>query len=196
MIGHELAGPFSHVWKSLREGANPGPSPFSRAQVATIGIDGSPKLRNIIIRRTSEESNEVTFYTDIRSSKISEIKANPQIALVTCNFERNLQIRLEGTAIALSEGRIKETAWSSIHEHSRALFRNPLTPGIPISHPSKINPKSHYSDTSVDNKGYENFCVVVISVLRIDWLDLSEEDHKRIAFYRNSSDWYGGWIAP
>jgi len=45
--------------------------------------------------------------------------------------------------------------------------------------------------------GYENFCLVHVSVQRIDYLDLSSEPHHRAQFQlRDKGAFEGHWVAP
>ncbi|WP_108882456.1 pyridoxamine 5'-phosphate oxidase family protein [Anderseniella sp. Alg231-50] len=181
------------VWACLREGAAPGRSPYSIAQLATVSTDGSAKVRYVVLRRVSEDVREITFHTDVRSSKIAEINANPDVALVAADLEKNLQIRLEGRAHVITDGRVKRTAWDASRDHSLVLFRNPLVPGTPIDSPSDGQPTNQ---TVTRDDGYENFCMVVMSVTSVDWLDLSPDGHERAILVRNGLDWHGSWVAP
>lgn len=181
------------VWTCLREGAEPGRSPYTIAQLATVGTDGSAKVRYVVLRRASEESSEITFHTDVRSSKIAEIGANANVALVAADLEENIQIRLEGKAFIITDGPVKRAAWDASREHSLVLFRNPLVPGTPIEQPSHGQPAN---EPVGRDEGYQNFCVVVISVTHIDWLDLSVDGHERASLVRMGSDWHGSWVAP
>lgn len=189
----ELSKVFNRIWECLREGVNPGRSPFSIAQVATIGLQGEPKLRNLVIRSASQNRVEIRFYTDLRSAKVAEIGADPRVSVVSTDFDSNLQIRFEGTASIISEGPQKQAAWKDCREHSLILYRNPLPPGTAIHHPDEGHPKMGVSDTS---DGFENFCLVVVSIINIDWLDLSAQGHERATFRRESSTWSANWVAP
>lgn len=184
---------FSTVWTSLRNGAAPGRSPYSIAQLATVGTDSTAKVRYVVLRQASEDRNEVALHTDVRSAKIAEINANPNVALVVADLEKNIQIRLEGKASIITDGPVKRAAWDASRDHSLVLYRNPLMPGTAIGNPSEGQPANEPADRE---DGYENFCVIVVSVTRIDWLDLAADGHERASLTRAESDWYGSWVAP
>ncbi len=181
------------VWTCLREGAAPGRSPFSIAQLATVGIEGTAKVRYVILRRVCEETGEITFHTDVRSAKIAEINANPNVSLVAADLEKNIQIRLEGTASIITDGPVKRSAWDASRDRSLVLYRNPLVPGTVIDNPADGQAGNQPTDR---DDGYENFCVTVISVTCIDWLDLSADGHERASLMRAGSGWRGTWVAP
>lgn len=184
---------FSTVWRCLRDGIAPGRSPYSIAQLATVGTDGTAKVRYVVLRRVSEDTSEVTFHTDVRSAKVAEISASPSVALVAADLEKNLQIRLEGKASIITEDPVKRATWDASRDHSLVLFRNPMVPGTPIDNPSDDQPETEPADRE---DGYENFCVVAISVIHIDWLDLSADGHERASLVHTGSDWCGSWVAP
>lgn len=181
------------VWTCLREGTASGKSPFSFAQLATVGTQGTAKVRYVVLRRVCEETGEVTFHTDVRSAKIAEINANPNVSLVAADLEKNVQIRLEGTASVITDGPVKRSAWDASRDRSLVLYRNPLVPGTVIDNPSDGQPGNEPVDR---DDGYENFCVTVISVTCIDWLDLSANGHERANLMRTGSGWCGNWVAP
>ncbi|MGB5212833.1 MAG: pyridoxamine 5'-phosphate oxidase family protein [Anderseniella sp.] len=183
----------STVWTCLREAAAPGRSPYSIAQLATVGTDGAAKVRYVVLRQACEETGEIAFHTDVRSSKIAEINANSNVALVTADLENKTQIRLEGKARIITDGPVKRVAWDASRDHSLVLYRNPLVPGTEIAKPSDGQPGNAPADR---DDGYENFCVVAISVTHIDWLDLSTDGHERASLVRTGSDWCGSWVAP
>jgi len=183
----------STVWMCLREGAAPGRSPYSVAQLATVGTDGTAKVRHVVLRRVCEDTSEITFHTDVRSAKVAEINANPNVSIVAADLEKNIQIRLEGTASIITDGPVKRSAWDASRDHSLVLFRNPLVPGTPVDNPSDGQPASEQHNR---DDGYENFCVVAMSVNHIDWLDLSADGHERARLMRTGSGWCGTWVAP
>lgn len=188
-----IAQVLSTVWICLRKGVAPGRSPYSIVQLATVGADHAAKVRYVVLRRVCKETSEITFHTDVRSAKIAEISANPNVALVAADLEKNIQIRLEGKASVITDGRIKRAAWDASRDHSLVLFRNPLVPGTPIDSPSDGQPGNDLADR---DDGYENFCVVAISLTHIDWLDLSADGHERASLVRTGSGWCGSWVAP
>jgi hypothetical protein len=41
-----------------------------------------------------------------------------------------------------------------------------------------------------------HFSAIVVSIIRIGWLDISGPLHLHAVFQRDGSDWRGGWVAP
>ena len=67
------------VWAALMTGAQPGRTPFTVLQLATSGLDGAPKVRSVILRGADAERGAVSFFTDLRSTKIKEMRRQPRV---------------------------------------------------------------------------------------------------------------------
>ena len=112
-------------------GAQPGRTPFTVLQLATSGLDGAPKVRSVILRRVDAERGAVSFFTDVRSAKIEEIRHQPRVSLLGYDADAGFQMRLEGKATIDTEGPEKAVAWASCRiSYPRALpasaaFRDP-----------------------------------------------------------------------
>ena len=98
------------------------PSDVDAASIATVGADGQPSIRIVLIREVSKDGFK--FYTNLGSRKAREIENNPQMAL--CFHWKSIakQVRVEGRAQLVSDavadryfaGRPRESqigAWAS-----------------------------------------------------------------------------------
>jgi pyridoxamine 5'-phosphate oxidase len=103
--------------------------------------------------------------------------------------DAGFQIRLQGNATIDTDGPETAAAWAGCRPHTRALFQHPLPSGTPINAPAKAVPAD-----DVDGEGH--FAVIVVSVIRIGWLDISRPLHLHAVFPRYGCDWRGGWVAP
>jgi len=177
------------VWAALITAAQPSRTPFTVLQFATSGLDGAPKIRSVILRGADAERGAVSFFTDVRSAKIEEIRDQPRVSLLGYDADAGFQIRLEGKATMDTEGPEKAAAWAACRSHTRALFQHPLPSGTPISGPAEAAPAD-------DVDGERNFAVIVVSVIRIGWLDISGPLHLHAVFQRHGRDWRGGWVSP
>ncbi|WP_233852685.1 pyridoxamine 5'-phosphate oxidase family protein [Paraburkholderia sp. HD33-4] len=185
------------IWALLTAGANAGQvrSPFTMVQIATLGLDGAPRARTVVLRQINRSQSAVTFHTDIRSEKVAELKKDPRIAVVACDLEAGLQIRLEGIATIVDRGERKDTVWNANRPRTLILYRAPLRPGTPIGSPGDAHVPPECDDAE-RSAGSENFCLVDIEVSKIDYLDLSPSGHVRVRFIRDSDSWQGIWVAP
>ncbi len=181
------------IWESLHAGAGAGRSPFSVLQAATVGVDGNPKVRTIILRDVNESLARLSFHTDIRSDKVRELRGRPAISMHGYDAERLVQIRLEGVASFMTDEAEKLAVWKSSRPRTLILYRSPIASGSVIEDPAQ----AQAPDAADPMSGYENFCLVHVSVQRIDYLDLSSEPHHRAQFQlRDKGAFEGHWVAP
>jgi pyridoxamine 5'-phosphate oxidase len=157
------------VWAALMAGAQPG---HTVVHLATSGLDDAPKVRSVILRSADAERGAVSFFTDLRSAKIKEMRRQPRVSLIGYDADAGFQIRLEGKATIDKEGRKKAAAWAACRSHSRTLFQHTLPSGTPIAAPPEAAPAD-------DGDGERHFAVVAVSIIRIDWLDISGPLHLR-----------------
>ena len=175
------------VWAALMTGAQPGRTPFTVLQLATSGLDGAPKVRSVILRGADAERDAVSFFTDVRPRR--DTTWSHGFSWSGYDEEAGFQIRLEGKATIDTEGPEKAAAWAACRSHTRALFQHPLPSGSPISAPAEAAPAD-------DVDGERHFAVIVVSVIRIGWLDISRPLHLHAMFQRDGRDWRGGWVSP
>ncbi len=169
--------------------ARPSRLPLTVPKLATSGLDGAPKVRCVILRGADAERGAVSFFTDVRSAKIEEMRHEPRVSLVGYDADAGFQIRLEGSATIDTEGPEKAAARAACRSHTRALFQHPLPSGTPIAAPAEAAPAD-------DVDGERHFAVIVVSVIRIGWLDISGPLHLHAVFQRHGRDWRGGWVSP
>ena len=178
------------IWRSLAAAVKQR-SPFTLMQLATIGEDGAPKLRTIVLRRFDEETGSLSFIADLRSPKVREIKANPLVSLAAFDGGNAVQLRIDGRAAIIEDETQKRAFWNSLRPHTHILFRSPLPPGTALAFPQ---------DAAFGNAdpeaAYAQFCLIEIALTHLEWLDLSSEQHTRCSFRRGTEGWAGTWVVP
>lgn len=143
-------------------------------------------------RRTSERANTLCIHTDIRSIKVSELKADPRVAIVAMDAHRGLQIRTRGIA-GVTPG--DTNAWQSSGDRNLVQYRTVLPPGTPVDTPGDALAGAREKHGPTD--GLEHFCVVAVRLTEIDWLDLSVgEKPVRARYIMRDGAWDGTWTVP
>lgn len=70
----------------------------SAMTLATVGNDGRPSLRVVLCKAFVPDPGYLLFYTNYKSRKVAELRANPALA-VTFHWDAlGRQVRIEGTA--------------------------------------------------------------------------------------------------
>lgn len=183
---------YRHIWQCLTAGASAGQSPFTMWQLATNGADGVPQLRTIVLRAADEARNTLTFHTDMRSVKVAELRADPRLSMLAADLVKLQQIRLEGRAEICPDEAERSAIWNSARPHTLLLYQSPLPPGTPLPHSQQAN-----ADVSAGpHDGYDNFCVVRVTLSKIDYLDISPAGQQRAVFTRSDNHWQGKRVAP
>ncbi|WP_175753193.1 pyridoxamine 5'-phosphate oxidase family protein [Burkholderia ambifaria] len=183
------------LWSCLESGVGAQRSPFTMVQAATLGLDGAPKVRTIVLRQVSRADRLLAFHTDARSEKVAELRRDSRIAVVANDLDALVQIRAEGVASICDDEAQRRAIWQSSRPHTLLLYRAPLRPGTPIESPEEAHVTPSPGDAPTDD-GYRNFCLVHVMVTRIDWLELARGGHRRAVFDVNDDGYEGRWIAP
>lgn len=179
------------IWDELRRGASPVRSPFTIWQLATLGLDGFPQLRSIVLREADESRRTLCFHTDLRSPKLAEIRADGRVAMLGLDPDRHLQLRLNGRANVVEDAARIGGMWSGARPHTLILYKTRHAPGTRLAQPEEGRvPEQGSSD------GFENFALVEVVLERIEMLDLTPGQHRRARFEREQGRWQEQWIAP
>ena len=161
-------------------------TPFTLMQLATVGEDGAPKIRTIVLRSFNEASTSLSFITDLRSPK-----ANPCVSLAGFDNERVVQLRIDGRAEIIEDETRRRDFWNALRPHTHILFRSALPPGTVLASPNEME-----TDDSDPATAYARFCLVEIVISHVERLDLSSEPHRRCSFRQGLHGWEGRWIVP
>ncbi|KVH47433.1 pyridoxamine 5'-phosphate oxidase family protein [Burkholderia diffusa] len=192
-----LTETYDRVWSCLASGVGAQRSPFTMLQAATLGLDGAPKVRTIVLRQVSRTEHRLSFHTDARSEKVAELRRDPRIAIVASDLDSRVQIRAEGVAAICDDEAQRRAIWQSNRPHTLLLYRAPLRPGTPIESPEDAHVIARPGPgTTPTDDGYRNFCLLHVTVTRIDWLELARSGHRRAVFDVIDDGYEGRWIAP
>ncbi|MEI5997104.1 pyridoxamine 5'-phosphate oxidase family protein [Paraburkholderia bengalensis] len=186
---------YARIWDFLAAAVREEKNPFKLMQAATVGLDGGPNVRTVLLRSVSEQENLLTFHTDLRSPKIAELSREPRIALVGVDPVHNVQIRMSGETRIVRTGQARLNAWRSSPDHDLVVYRTRLAPGTPIGHADDAH---HQTQPVPDpDEGLKHFCVVEVRPTRLDWLEhLTVDRQQRARFVRQGDIWLRDWIAP
>jgi pyridoxamine 5'-phosphate oxidase len=93
--------PFNQFGKWLKEAENEGIKDYNAFNLATVGLDGTPNSRILLLRKY--DGNGLVFFTNYTSSKGEQLSKNEKVSLnfYWNNLER--QVRILGIAKQISE---------------------------------------------------------------------------------------------
>lgn len=192
-----LASMLDLAWTLLARGVVDRHSVFHTPTVATLGLDGRPRARTVVLRACDRKAWRLRFHTDTRSPKAAEVAAAPGVALHVYDPVLRRQVRLEGEARLLTDGPTVDRAWAFSRAASRVCYRQLPAPGVPLDEASDLAFAPGDADGAPPVAGREHFAVVEIDVGLVDHLHLHHAGHRRAVWRRDADGTVsGGWVAP
>ncbi|WP_291474488.1 pyridoxamine 5'-phosphate oxidase family protein [Corynebacterium sp.] len=70
--------------------------------LATVGPDGYPRTRNVMVSRT--DAGQIFFHTDSHSEKVRHLESNPKVSLTVLAADRSKQVTVVGDAVRSTPG--------------------------------------------------------------------------------------------
>jgi hypothetical protein len=179
----------AEAFRLLAEGVADRRSAFHSPTFATIGLDGAPTARTLVLRGFEPAARQLRLHTDSRSGKVEEVARDPRCALHVYDAEAQIQLRLAGQASLHRHDEVAEAAWTGSRPFSRICYSVAPSPGTPVPAPPAA--------PADPDAGRPNFAALVFTFSTLEWLWLSIEGHRRARFA-----WHGGpepaatWLVP
>jgi len=188
------------TWKALLQaGCQERGHPFKKPVLSTLGTDGRPKARVIILRDVDFAERSIRLHTDARSGKVVEIEANPDVILTFYDASQEVQLQVSGKATTHRNDAFADAAWAGAPASSRRAYLADVSPGsvseepisgLPLDVEGKVPSEERVSE------GRPNFAALRLIFDRIDWLFLSPAGNRRATFAFQGGAWVGTWRAP
>jgi hypothetical protein len=154
--------------------------------LATVGLDGAPRLRTLVLRGFDPQRRELRLHSDARSGKLAELAREPRAELHVYDAPARIQIRLRGTASLHRDDAVAEAAWAATPGFSRAIYGADPAPGLPILEPL---PAPEAGDRA-------NFAVLLLRFEALEWLFLAAGGHRRARITWSGGEEAATWLAP
>jgi pyridoxamine 5'-phosphate oxidase len=191
----DLALTFSKAFALLDEAARDRHSPMHTPSLASIGRDGQPRNRIVVLRHFDAPQRCLRFHTDIRSDKFDELTHDPRCAALFYHPDEKVQIRVEGRASLHHHDAIADSAWASSQAMSRHCYAVSPSPGHAIDAGDAFTiPKGRI----LSDEGRPHFAAVLIQCDRLEWLWLGSDGHRRARFVwsEGASEPASDWLVP
>jgi pyridoxamine 5'-phosphate oxidase len=181
-------------WFNETEAAN-GADEVNAMTVSTVGLDGFPKSRIVLLKQFNEEG--FVFFTNYNSEKGRAIAANPNVCLNFFWPAMERQVIIKGTA-EKSDAAVSENYFNSRPTGSRL--------GAIVSNQSEVIPsrlwldqKLHALESMDENniKRPEHWGGYIVKPVEIEfWQGRANRLHDRIRYYLNDNFWRIDRLAP
>ena len=184
-----LDGILSDALARLQDGAaNPG-SPWRTMGLATAGLDATPRVRTVVLRRFDQPTRALDVHTDTRSAKHAELQANRAATLHGWDPAARVQLRASGHTSLHTTDDVADAAWANLRPESRATYRVMPGPGTTLSAPDMAGQADEAGARSV-------FCAVRLTLARLEWLHLGQGSHRRARFTWEEGGRQAMWLVP
>jgi pyridoxamine 5'-phosphate oxidase len=186
---NDLMASHAEAWSILSRGAVDRRSAMHTVTVATVGLNGAPRIRTVVLRHVSVPDRTLRFHTDARSGKIAELRHNPQVQIAACDPGQKIQLRITGLATIHQRDEVAVAAWDRAQIKSRECYRQIEAPGTAASRPEDLT-------RPAEHDGVANFSAVRVAIEEIDWLYLAASGHRRARFRWPDGALAATWLAP
>ena len=152
---------------------------FHLLTVATVGTDGRPDARTVVLRHVDPERCVVRFHSDIRSPKVRAIQRDPRVALHWYDPLIRAQVRIDARATIHHDDELAAAAWNAAAAMSRACYATAVAPGDPLDD-FRTGP---VAPAAGDDAGRGHFGVVSCGFDSVDLLVLHAAGHQRVRLH-------------
>lgn len=192
---------FAEARRLIEAGAQSRHAAAHHPVVATIGSDGGPSQRVMILRHVGWQERSLRFHTDARSTKLDDLTNNSAASVLIYDPEPKIQLRLSGSAVVHREGAAVDAAWSQSTNFARRCYLAEQAPGVVVEQPTSGLPKSvegRQPDDAELAPARDNFAILLFTFHTLEWLYLANSGHRRARWQWDSgaADWRGHWLAP
>ena len=156
--------------------------PFRYFTLTTVGKEGSPHSRTVVLRGVESDPFTIKVYTDTRSAKVQQLIQDPRAALLFYDSSQLLQLSIKAQLLSATDA---ESTFAAMTEPMKKDYSSTLAPGTPIEGPDQV--------TYNFNQGY--FTILTFEVISLEYLKLKRPNHLRIRFSAEEN-WKGVFLTP
>jgi 3-hydroxyisobutyrate dehydrogenase len=190
---------YGSIW-DLLESSAAGNAPGWRLPVLSTLSENGCEQRTVVLRVVDRDHGALLFHTDVRSSKVEQIRKDNRVSLLFYDHERSVQLKIRGVASIRQADEFAHSLWEAGTPASLKMYSAPLSPGLKsdsFTHNMTESLLGRLPERNEIEAGRVNFCAIRILVQSAEWLRLSQSGHLRASFKvaegrLDSAD----WIAP
>ena len=194
----ELAAVLQHAWQMMQNGVNSVEDPCHVGVLGTASERGCSQ-RLMVLRKADPDTRALTCYTDARSAKFIELESCGRVSWLFHHPAGRIQIRASGAArLHLNNVTALET-WRILPLEQRLRYCSVLPPGNRVEDPDQVLPPewTQTPPTLADSEaGAHNFCVIITTIKRLDWLQPGPSGWRRAIFIASGSEMEASWRVP
>jgi len=172
------------IWKELGRASVDRHHAWRTPVLATVGCDGLPNARTVVLRKVDANHQTLCIYTDARSVKVSELAKEPKAVFAFWSARLNWQLRVRVAISVITDGSDLQVLWQRVQQSASAAdYMAAVAPGT-------ARPEAHSSAYTASRA--HHFALLSARVLEMDWLELGRGGHRRARL--NAETWQ--WLTP
>ena len=196
----DLAGALERSWRLLEEAIGDPTSPVRTPVLISISAGGLSHGRTVVLRGFNRQQRQLTIYTDARSAKVAQLRAQPACTLVAYQPNPMMQLRLSTNAIVNHNNEITHEAWAVMPGPNRCNYLTDPDPGSISGQPTDGRPVINAESVPTNNENkiaYSHFSVIVFTINELEWLYLPRRGHRRAQFiWDEANSLQSDWLIP
>ncbi len=175
----ELPAIEAAAWRELAASVHDKDHAWRVAVLATQGEAGAD-ARSVMLREVDAGARTLVFFSDARSAKVRQIEVQPAGTMVLWSAALAWQLRLAVELEVVRSGLAVSSRWATLKMTPAAQdYLSPLPPGSTLAEPHPLPERGTR----------EHFAVIKARVLRLDWLELHAQGHRRALFDAQGPRW-------
>ena len=196
----DLAGTLERSWRLLETAVADPASPARTPVLISVDADGLAQGRTVVLRDFNRQQRQLKVYTDVRSAKVAQLRAQPGCTLVGYQPDPMIQLRLNMRAVIHHDNELTRDAWTLMPGPNRCNYLTDPDPGSLSVEPTDGRPviTAESVPTQKENEiAYSHFSVIVFTVNELEWLYLPRRGHRRAQFIWDDADsLQSHWLIP
>ena len=175
---HEIR---QRIWTELQRATHDRHHEWRTPVAATVGVDGLPGARTVVLRHANAKSESLAFYTDSRSPKVAELSATSHASFVFWSKRLSWQLRVQALMTVQISGPQVSEVWERMRQSPAAGdYLAAAAPGALLAGTS-----APQAPTGLQH----HLAIVTAQVVAIDWLELARAGHRRALLTAASFEW-------
>jgi len=195
-----LAGALERSWRLLEEAIGDPISPVRTPVLISVSTDGLAQGRTVVLRGFNRQQRQLTIYTDARSAKVAQLRAQPTCTLVAYQPNPMMQLRLSTNAIVNHNNEITHEAWAVMPGPNRCNYLTDPDPGSISVQATDGRPVINAESVPTNDENeiaYSHFSVIVFTIKELEWLYLPRRGHRRAQFtWDEANSLQSDWLIP
>ena len=196
----DLDGALERSWRLLEEAIHDPTSPVRTPVLISVSTDGLAQGRTVVLRGINRQQRQLQIYTDVRSAKVAQLRAQPACTLVAYQPNPMMQLRLGNDAIVNHNNAITHQAWAMMPGPNRCNYLTDPDPGSISVQATDGRPVINAESVPTNDEyeiAYTHFSVIVFTINELEWLYLPLRGHRRAQFIWDGANLLqSNWLIP